>query len=171
MIPADATGPASAGPFFDGLAKAVRVATGLVLVVLVILVGGEAALRGLFNHSLGYVEEVTGYLVVALTFFGAALALRSEALFRVDFLYNTLPEGARKWALRGFALLGLAICAILVWKTWGTMASSLDRGKVSSSVLRTPVWIPQLLMPAGFAVLGLFLVEKLIVSFRKNGDR
>ena len=163
---ASETGPASAGPVFDLLARATRVATGTVLVALVVLVCTEAALRGLANISLGFAEEVTGYCVVMLTFFGAALALRSEALFQVNFLIFMFPSGVRAWLKRLFAIAALVVCVVLAWKTNDLMLSSLARGKFAPTVLRTPLWIPQLLMPAGFSVIGIFLIEQLVLSTR-----
>jgi len=162
-------GPESAGPVFDLLARLTQVATAAVLVALVVLVVGEAALRGTINYSLGFAEEVTGYFVVMLTFFGAALALRSGSLFQVKILFSGFPQGARKWLWRIFAALALVVCAVLVWKTYGVLISSFERGKFAPTVLRTPLWIPQMLMPLGFAVIGAFLVEKLILSSRNHG--
>ena len=85
------TGPESAGPFFDMAARVTGVATGTVLAALVTLVCLEALLRGGFNYSLGFAEELTGYGVVFMTFFGAALALRGHAMFQVHFLLDTWP--------------------------------------------------------------------------------
>jgi TRAP-type C4-dicarboxylate transport system permease small subunit len=160
-------GPASAGPFFDLMARVTKVATGGVLVALVVLVCGEAFLRGAFNFSLGFAEEVTGYFVVMLTLFGAALALRSGSIFQVKFLFEALPAGLRTGLERLFAVAALVICAVLAWKTYDLMLSSLDRGKFAATVLRTPLWIPQLLMPVGFVAIGIVLVERLLLSVRK----
>jgi TRAP-type C4-dicarboxylate transport system permease small subunit len=163
------TGPASAGPAFDLMARVIRVATGVVLVALVVLVCGEAVLRGFANISLGFAEEVTGYFVVMLTFFGAALALRAGALFQVSFLFEKLPAGARTGLRRLFVVAALVVCAVVAWKANDLMLSSLERGKFAPTVLRTPLWIPQLLMPAGFAVIGVFLIEQLLLTCRKFG--
>jgi TRAP-type C4-dicarboxylate transport system permease small subunit len=163
------TGSASAGPAFDLMARLIQVATGGVLVALVVLVCGEAILRGIANVSLGFAEEVAGYFVVMLTFFGAALALRSGALFQVHFLFDALPVGARTRLQRLFVVAALVICAMLAWKTGDLVLSSLERGKFAPTVLRTPLWIPQLLMPAGFGVIGVFLIEQLLLTWRKLG--
>ncbi|KGJ05453.1 TRAP-type C4-dicarboxylate transport system, small permease component [Paracoccus halophilus] len=159
-------GPASAGPAFDLVARVVKFATGLVLVALVVLVCGEAFLRGVANYSLGFAEELTGYFVVMLTFFGAALALRAGALFRVNFLFDAMPANTRKTVQIVFAAAALTICIIFVLKTAGVAMSSFERGKFAPTVLRTPLWIPQMLMPAGFAVIAVFLVEQLLLSLR-----
>ncbi|NIY81014.1 TRAP transporter small permease [Celeribacter sp. HF31] len=165
------TGPASAGPIFDVAARITGVATGTVLVALVSLVCLEALLRGGFNYSLGFAEELTGYGVVFMTFFGAALALRSHAMFQVHFLLDTWPEGTRRWLIRVFALVALAICVILAWKTKDLTLSSFSRGKFAPTVLRTPLWIPQIILPLGFSVLAFFLVEQLLLTFRNYGDK
>ncbi|PRD42465.1 TRAP transporter small permease [Phyllobacterium phragmitis] len=158
-------GRASAGPFFDVIAAVAKLATAAVLIVLVLLVAGESLSRSLFNYSLGFVEEVTGYCVVMLTFFGAAIAMRSGSLFQVHFLYDSLPERGRVWVTRFFVLAALFICAVLIWKTSDLMMSSFGRGKFAPTVLRTPLWIPQLLMPVGFGLIGIFLAEQFLLTF------
>ena len=163
--------PASAGPVFDAAASATRFATGFVLVALVSLVCGEAMLRGMFNYSLGFAEEVTGYGVVFLTFLGAALALRRGALFRVHFLFDKLPANTRMWITRIFVIVAVVICTILAWKAFDLMLSSMSRGKFAPTVLRTPLWLPQLLPPLGFVVIGLFLVEQFLLTLHRPGER
>ncbi|MFZ5963672.1 TRAP transporter small permease [Thalassococcus sp. BH17M4-6] len=165
------TGPVSAGPLFDIAARITGAATGLVLVGLVTLVCLEALLRGGFNYSLGFAEELTGYGVVFVTFFGAALSLRGHAMFQVHFLLDTWPEGTRRWLIRVFVLIALVICVILAWKTKDLTLSSFSRGKFAPTVLRTPLWIPQIMLPLGFSVLAFFLVEQLLLTFRKSGDK
>lgn len=164
-------GPASAGPLFDIAARVTGVATGAVLVALVTLVCLEALLRGGFNYSLGFAEELTGYGVVFMTFFGAALSLRGSSMFQVHFLLDQWPEGTRRWLIRLFVLVALVICVILAWKTKDLTLSSFSRGKFAPTVLRTQLWIPQLILPLGFSVLALFLVEQMLLTFRKSGDK
>jgi TRAP-type C4-dicarboxylate transport system permease small subunit len=102
---------------------------------------------------------------VFLTFFGAALALRGRAMFQVHFLLDNWPEGTRKWLVRIFALIAIAICILLAWKTKDLTLSSFSRGKFAPTVLRTPLWIPQIVPPLGFSVLGFFLVEQFLLTF------
>ncbi len=154
----------SAGPFFDFLASVVQITTGTVLTAMVLLVVSEAALRGFAKVSLGYVEEITGYFVVMLTFFGAALALRSGSLFQVSYLFDRLPFRVRTWLTLFFTGFALIICVVFAWKCHDLVLSSLARGNFAPTVLRTPLWIPQILLPSGFAVIGIFLVEQALLS-------
>ncbi|WP_319518537.1 TRAP transporter small permease [uncultured Martelella sp.] len=160
-------GPASAGSIFDLGETVTRALTGLVLTGLVLLVCSEALLRGGFNYSLGFAKELTGYCVVLLTFLGAALALRHGALFRVHFLYEALGDRARAWLRCLFVLVAFALCLILAWKTKDLTLSSFSRGKFAPTVLHTPLWIPQIVPPAGFLVIGFFLIEQFLLAFRK----
>lgn len=145
-------------------------AAGAMLVGLVTLVCTEALLRGAFNYSLGFAEELTGYGVVFMTFFGAALALRDHAMFQVHFLLDKWPEDTPRWLIRIFGMIALIICVILTWKTKDLTLSSFSRGKFAPTVLRKPLWIPQLILPLGFFVLALFLVEQFLLTFRKSGE-
>jgi TRAP-type C4-dicarboxylate transport system permease small subunit len=158
-------GSASAGPIFEAAAQGTKIATGIVLAALVVLVCTEAFLRSVFNYSLGFAEELTGYSVVMLTFFGAALALRFGVLFQVNFLFDNFPETLRTWIMRLFVSVALIICLVLIWKTSDQVLSSFGRNKFAPTVLRTPLWIPQLLIPAGFTLISVFLVEKLLLTF------
>lgn len=160
-------GPASAGPIFDLIGRATQFATGSILVFLVILVCSEAFLRGAFNYSLGFAEELTGYCVVMLTFFGAALALRNGSLFRVYFLFDTMPENLKVFMKRLFICVALFICIVLAWKAKDLVISSFDRGKFAPTVLRTQLWIPQLFLPTGFVIIGIFLVEQFLLTLKK----
>lgn len=164
-------GQVSAGRFFDVVATVAKLATGAILILLVLLVAGEALSRSLFNYSLGFAEEVTGYCVVMLTFFGAAIALRSGSLFQVHFLYDMLPKKGQVWITRIFVLLALIICAVLIWATNDLMLSSFSRGKFAPTVLQTPLWIPQLLLPVGFGLIGIFLIEQFLLTIRRFKDR
>ena len=49
-------------------------------------------------------------------------------------------------------------------------SSSFSRGKFAPTVLRTPVWIPQIVPPVGFLVIGFFLVEQFLLTFRKTKE-
>jgi len=161
-------GPASAGPLFDAVGKIVRFLMAFTLIALVSLVSGEVMLRTVANSSFGFVEELTGYLVVAFTLFGAALALRSNTLFRVGFIFSAFPKRVQKLLLHLFIGISLFICAVLAWKSYQLVGSSLTRGKFAPTVLRTPLWIPQICMPLGFLTIGLFLIEQFLLSLRPD---
>lgn len=164
-------GTAPAAPFFNVLGKVIGMLTSFMLIALVVLVSLEVFLRAIFGYSLGFVEEVTGYLVVALTLFGAAMAVRANSLFQVQVVFDSLPFSVRRLLGVVFAIVAISICAVLAWKTYHLVGSSFSRGKFAPTVLRTPLWIPQTLLPLGFVVIGVFLLEHLLILVRsKEGN-
>lgn len=165
------TRPVSAGRAFDSIASATEWIGRFILVALVLLVLAEALLRSLMNFSLGFAEEVTGYFVVALTLFGAARALREGSLFEVGFLLAKRSMSVRRALQAVYACLSLFICGVLAVKSAELVMSSFSRGKFAPTVLHTPLWIPQLLLPIGFCVIGVFLIEKLLLlwQFERSG--
>lgn len=156
-------GTVSAVPLFNYLEKCVNIIASLMLVILTILVSLEVFLRSTFGYSLGFVEEVSGYLVASICLLGAAMAVRSNSLFQVEVISNKLPFLLRKNIEVIFAIVSIFICIVLAWKTFDLVSSSFYRGKFSPTVLRTPLWIPQAMLPIGFLVIGLFISERLFV--------
>ncbi|MCE3026694.1 TRAP transporter small permease [Salinicola sp. DM10] len=161
--------PASAGSVFDIIATGVRCLAGLGLVMLVILVSAEIVSRFFFAYSLRVVEELAGYIVVGLTLFGAGLAVRKNTLFQVGFLFDALPQGARRLLSLVYLTLSLAVCGVLIHYTLQLVASSYTRGNVAPTFLMTPLWIPQLLIPLGLTFIAVFIVERMIVTLRQGG--
>lgn len=151
---------------FDAIAVFIRIVAGTILVFLTLLVALEVVSRSFFNVSFHMVEEVTGYLVVALTLLGAGLSLRDGTMFRVEFLFDKLPQSIKSGLFVAFSLLGVGMCGVLIWQTCRLVASSYARGNVAPTVLMTPLWIPQMLLPFGLAVIAVFLIEHLLRQLR-----
>ena len=160
-------GVAPAAPLFNQLEKIVNVVTSLMLVSLTILVSLEVLLRSAFGYSLGFVEEVSGYLVAGICLLGAAMAVRSNSLFQVEVISNKLSSSWRRYIDIIFAIVSIFICIVLAWKTFDLVSSSFNRGKISPTVLRTPLWIPQIMLPIGFLVIGTFITERLLILLFK----
>ncbi|MCE7029614.1 TRAP transporter small permease [Jiella avicenniae] len=160
----------SAGRVFDLVATLVRVLAGGGLVALACLVLAEVVSRA-FGRSLNVVEELAGYVVVAVTFLGAALAFRDQVMFRVGFVFDALPGVARRALTFVYLALSLGVSGVLIWQTIRLVQSSYSRGKFAPTELMTPLYIPQLLLPVGLSVIALFLLERAIIEFRgKAGD-
>jgi TRAP-type C4-dicarboxylate transport system permease small subunit len=157
-------------PGFNYIARLVRYCNGVALVCLVLLICLEAFLRGVFDVSLGFAEEVTGYLMVALTLNGAASAIRAGALFQVSFVFDRLGGKSQIFLIRFGCVLSIFVVVVLAWKGLDLVSSSLERGKFAATTLRTPLWIPQLLLPVGFALVILSLVEQFLLAGRRVKD-
>lgn len=133
----------------DRLLLAGAVAAEIILATLVVIVNVEVFLRGLFGISMGIVDELMGYLLVAIVFLGLGQAIRRGALLRVDIFVNAMSVRLARILDRIYALIGVAVLSIYLYQLWLLVAGSYQRGAVSGSTVAIPLWIPQSAMLAG----------------------
>lgn len=73
--------------------------------------------RYVLNDSIGWTEEIARYLLIGVTFVGAALAVRKNSHIAVEFFYRYLP-GAWGRALSTLVdLLGVVFFGLSAWIT------------------------------------------------------
>lgn len=80
--------------------------------------------RYVLNDSLAWTEEVARYLLICLTFLGAAVAVRRNSHIHVEFLYRYLPRGAARPLSTAVDLIRIAffaVCTIIAFKLVGIM--------------------------------------------------
>ena len=61
-----------------------------------------------------------------------------------------------------YLIASAGFCALMLWFTSLLVSSSFTRGKIAATELETPLYLPQLVLPAGFFVLLVFIVDRLI---------
>jgi TRAP-type C4-dicarboxylate transport system permease small subunit len=156
-------GPTTAGPIERSAEGAIslghRIAQ-IAIVCMMALITADVIARNVFRKSLLISDEISGYLLVTMTFFGIAYSLRSGSLLRIEFILFSLPKRLRGIADVLYDLIALAVCLLLLrslirftWITW-------EREAVAPTLIETPLWIPQLAMPLGMIVLVIaFLLE------------
>jgi TRAP-type C4-dicarboxylate transport system permease small subunit len=146
---------------YDGAAWLAALAmVGLLVMVLLSIAG-----RQLHFHVPG-TDAYAGYLMAASGFLALAHTLKHGEHIRVTLLLNALRGGARRalelWALgAATALAGLAAwySARLVWQ-------SRQFNDISTGSDATPLWIPQLAMAVGSAILVLALIDEFVLECR-----
>lgn len=145
----------------------------LVLGLLAVCITLDALLRWSINWSILVVDELGGYALVCLAFFGFSIALHEKALFRVDAFYDWLSPINRARFQLVFDILTLVFMLLLLWHFWGLVTRSHAKEISALTILRTPLWIPQLLMVVGAFSTSLVLVLHVIndykILFRSNG--
>ncbi|MGP1677073.1 MAG: TRAP transporter small permease subunit [Burkholderiales bacterium] len=120
---------------------------------MVVLIAAEVFSRNVANVSLLIADEVSGYLLVAMTFCGAGYSVRSGALLRIEFVLFALPPRVRAVVDVIYDLLALAVTAALLYELTRITWSTWSRHMVAATLMETPLWIPQLAMPVGCIIL------------------
>ena len=130
--------------------------------VLIIVVG--VTFRYILKLPLRFDAEYTGYLLVMISFVGAAYALKAGSHVRVDILVRKLPPRIYKWVQVVTDIMSLFCISILLFYMWKLAYTNLLRGATSITSMATPLGPVQMLMPLGAA---LFLLQ-LLVEFSKS---
>ena len=171
-----------------GAGAGARPAAGLARRLLNALYGGAAALAALFmvllllmvllsiaSRQLGFnvpgIDAYAGYMMAACGFLALAHTLKRGEHIRVTLLIGSLKGSARRagelWALFAGSLLALLFAAYSVRLAW----QSHSFHDISTSNDATPLWIPQLSMAVGTAILALALLDELLLEWRGQRER
>lgn len=154
------------------LVRIERALCGVCIVVMALLTTSEVICRAFLGFSLLINDEISGYLLVAISFLGLGVALGEGALFRVGFFYDTLHGTARRVADLIFDILALGVACVLVYQMIDLAWSSYDRGVTAPTMLRTPLYIPQSTMVIGALCLAVILVVRILDHLRNfRGNR
>ena len=119
------------------------------------LVFANVVSRYVFNHSIIWVEELTQYQMIWITFLGAGLALREGRHVAVDILEDYLPEGVRR-AVR--TVIGILILGFLLTILILGMQIAQFTWNQETPVMNVPTGIPYLGVPIGALLCALHLV-------------
>ncbi len=132
---------------------------GVLIVLNGLFVTYEVTMRYVFNSPTTWVMEVSIYVTMASTFLSLAYALREKAHVKVDFITNYL-SGRTLLLLEIFtSLLATFYCLIMGWEGLKMAFTALQNWEVSPSVLRVPVFIPQIFIPLGSFLLTLEFIR------------
>ena len=127
--------------------------TALVL-LLVVLAGGQIILRDLFHTGLSFADPLMRQLVLWTGMLGALAAVRDDKHIALDVLQRFLKPGAQKTArvlTFGFAA---AVCAMLAYYCYAMVQVDFD-GATPSPLSGLPAWTAELILPVGFGLMAL----------------
>jgi TRAP-type transport system small permease protein len=142
-------------PTFDrALIRVNRWVVIAILAAMASMVFANAALRFFTDGSILWVEEVSRYLVIWLTFLGAGLVLRYGGHIGIDTLQERLPRHAI--GIRGaIFVVMLAFFIVMLWL--GIRYAAFTWGQ-TTPVMEIPIGAVYLAMPIGFALMIVHLL-------------
>ena len=130
------------------------------------LVVYSVVMRYFLNQPAAWVDEMVGYLLVACVMLAAADALLEGEHLAVDLVTERLgTRGKRRTLLAGLAAVALS-ALLLVIEGFDMVAFSRMVGLKSNGYMATPMWIPQLLVPIGAALMLLAALIAFAIAWR-----
>jgi len=110
--------------------------------------------------------EIGGFLFVASATLALAYTFRAAGHVRVTLLLRLVgPAGNRVLTVVVLAI-GTALALFATWHIGLRMLDAQAMGRVSYGLIRIPLWIPQAVMTAGFAIFCIALLDELLAALR-----
>ena len=129
-------------------------------IVLLILV--EIILRSLFHTSTMISDEYSGYLMVGLVMLGLSYTLASGSHIRITIVAGQFKGRASQILDLLVILAALALINYALYHSIRMVQDTFAYGILADSISETPLYIPQVLIPVGLALLDLQLVARFL---------
>jgi TRAP-type C4-dicarboxylate transport system permease small subunit len=136
---------------------------------MMMLVLFEVVMRYVVHQPPIVADEVSAYMLVALSFIGLAYTWKERGHVRITALVSRLPARVSSWIRLVMLFMALGISVMLTRASYEYLAFSFKIHMTSATHLRVPLQGPQTPLFIGFALLTLLLVvevAKAIVKLR-----
>lgn len=154
------------------LTKLVGVIAGVLVLYCAFSIVWEVIARGLLNSPTEWVMEISTYCVLIAGFLGMGVAYAGKKHIHVDIFVSKMSPKTITYVEVLTSLIGIFYSFIFMIYSWDMAMLSLEMNNCAPTTLGTPLWIPQLSMPIGFAVLCLQIIRTLLEDIIKikNND-
>ena len=136
---------------------------GLILLVMMLHVTADVAMKYLFNNPIeGTLEIVAYYYMVGAVFLPLGLVEYLRSSISVELFFERFPK-AMKIGVMGFVM---AACAVFyggfAWVTWGDALKAMAKGEIVMGPIDVVIWPTRFLLPIGFFMAALMCLWHLL---------
>ncbi len=155
------------GRTVDRISNVAGYFSGWLVLVMMLLVGFEVFTRYVLQQPLRIADELSAYMLVTLSYLGAAYTWKERGHVRVTFVVNRLPPRVASWLRLVTLVFAFLFLVGLCQASYGFLTLSFKLHMVSASWLRVPLQWPQITVPVGFAILALLLILEIARTIMK----
>jgi len=139
----------------EGLNKWFARFGGAILLIAAIITTYDVILRFVINKPTDWALEISQYCLLYGTMLGAAYAFKDDLYIRVDVITNLLPEKKQRFLRLLGDILAFLLFALLAWYSGKYTLFCFSKGWTQNTALRTPMWIPLIIIPIGSIIVSL----------------
>ena len=141
--------------------RAIEIVLSMAFVLAVLLNFATAADRYIFKRSIVGSDEVQIYIMIWITFVGAAVVTWRHQHLRMDVLVSRFPDWVRMTLLGLELALIAGLMGLLASQSWkyAMQMQLLDR---RSDLAGFPMWVPHLALAIGFGLIGLMTLWRIV---------
>lgn len=133
----------------------------LMLSIMTVVIFALVVTRYLFSYSFPWVEELSRYLMIWMTFLAAGSLMLSNSHIKMDFVYTRLSQRWRNVFDIFFSLLQMTILGILIFQGWRYAQSVAI---IDSPALGISMRWPSLSVAIGSTIMIVFVLYRFIRS-------
>ncbi|MDR2006210.1 MAG: TRAP transporter small permease [Acidaminococcales bacterium] len=141
---------------WDDIERKLATATIAIAFVLTFI---EVVARLGFNHSFYWAKEYIIFATVWSTFLGASQVLKKSRHIRLSVVVDLLPVKWQNYFDLFNIVLGIAFGLILTYSGFSLTMHALETGVTSTSLAKTPLWLPYSIMPLGGVLFTVRFIE------------
>lgn len=135
----------------------------LIMVFLTASITWEVVSRYILGSSTVWVTEVSGYLVSGVLFMAIGKVYRDNGHVAMSIIVDKFPEHTHARFMMVVDFMVLIFAIFVTWSTYDMAMLSLELGWKSSTTLAVPLYIPQIMIPLGSAILVVEAIRMMIV--------
>jgi TRAP-type C4-dicarboxylate transport system permease small subunit len=146
---------------FSLVARAIELTLGIAFTFAVVLNFATAADRYIFKRSIVGSDEIQIYIMIWMTFVGAAVVTWRHQHLRMDVLVSRFSERVRLALLGAELMLIAVLMAVLTSQSakYAMLMEAIDR---RSDLAGLPMWMPHVALVIGFGLIGLMTLWRMI---------
>jgi C4-dicarboxylate transporter, DctQ subunit len=150
----------------DRLLNIFAAAASVLLIAMMLATVVKVGLRSAANHGILGIDQISGTMMVYITFLGAAWVLRRDGHVTVEIFVSSLRPDASRLVQMSASIIAAAACLAIAWFSTQTVLLSLERGVVVAAELEIPRAVNLAVIPLGFLLLGIEFVRRLVRLYR-----
>lgn len=146
------------GSILSALCKQI---SGVALAAITVICTLNAGSRYLFNHAFSWAEEAMVYLMVVVIFLGSGSVTWLGVHLKLDLILRKFANVPQRSVVVLTALVTSGLMILFAHNSW-RVVSRLWRYNQTSDALGIPMWIPQATVMAGFYLIALMTILRLL---------
>ena len=130
----------------------------------------DVVMRHIFNAPTTWADEISCYLLVVITFLGSAYTLYLDGHIRVEAIITKFNPTLRRRIETVLDIVSVLFIFFFAWQAFKLVSDSYISVRIAPTLLRTPLYIPQVFFAVGLVWFALQLVAKILRRFGANGE-
>ena len=138
------------------------------VLAMMILIVQHVIMRYVFGRPDIFTDVISAYLQVGIVFLGSAYTLKAGGHIRISMVPDKLPSSARRLIETITNIFGCVFLGFFAWEGWVLVWTSLTTYQRDFTLLQTPIYLPQIVIPLGLTAFFLQFVLHTCQSLRRR---